>query len=169
MESIEVFGVQFAVMDTISAFGLQFALSVLVFTLIARWFVGPWLAQRTRNEALMILLLPHAFRHLGLSFFVPGLVTENMPTFFAITAGYGDFISGLLAIVSLIALRSRWIVALPLVALFSLVGTADLLNALRQADAVPHFGATWFIPTFWVPLLLVTQFLIFRRLFRRDT
>jgi hypothetical protein len=56
---------------------------------------------------------------------------------------------------------------MPLVWLFNIVGTADLLNALRQADAVPHLGTTWYIPTFLVPLLLVTHVMIFARLLRR--
>ena len=43
------------------------------------------------------------------------------------------------------------------------------LNALRHADAVPGLGATWYIPTFFVPLLLVTHFMIFVRLIRRES
>ena len=31
---------------------------------------------------------------------------------------------------------------------------------------IPHFGAAWYIPTFIVPLLLVTHFLIFRQLIK---
>ena len=42
----------------------------------------------------------------------------------------------------------------------NLVGTVDLMNALRQAEAVPHLGVTWFIPTFWVPVLLVTHWIL---------
>ncbi|MEO1251278.1 MAG: hypothetical protein AAFW81_02890 [Pseudomonadota bacterium] len=167
MESVEILGIQFAMMDRMTVFGLQFLLSVLVFALIARWFVGPWLAQKSQTDALSILLLPHAFRHLGLAFFVPGLVGEDMPALFSITAGYGDLLSALLAIISLIALRNRWAIALPLVFVFSMVGVADLLNALRQADVVPHFRSVWYIPTFVVPMLIVTHVLIIRRLFSR--
>ena len=51
--------------------------------------------------------------------------------------------------------------------LFSIVGTIDLINALRQGDArMTNFGATWYIPTKLVLLLLVTQIVIFFRLFR---
>ncbi len=42
------------------------------------------------------------------------------------------------------------------------------MNALSQKDAVPLLGSTWYIPTFWVPLLLVTHFMIFARLLRRE-
>lgn len=76
--------------------------------------------------------------------------------------------AGLLALTALIALRSRWSIALPIVWVFDVVGTADLINALRQADAVPDLGATWYIPTFFVPLLLVTHYLIFARLLQHS-
>ncbi len=69
----------------------------------------------------------------------------------------------------LIALRNRWAGTTALVWLFNIVGTLDLLNALRHTHAVPHLGAAWYIPTFLVPVLLVTHFMIFARLFARAT
>ena len=53
--------------------------------------------------------------------------------------------------------------------LFNVVGTVDLLNALRHVKVVPSFGATWYIPTIFVPLLLVTHFMIFARLLKLVT
>ncbi len=53
-----------------------------------------------------------------------------------------------------------------LVWLFNIVGTVDLFNALRQAEVISNLGTTWLIPTFLVPILLVTHGLIFIRLFR---
>ncbi|MFT7304424.1 MAG: hypothetical protein ACI8UZ_003280, partial [Akkermansiaceae bacterium] len=52
--------------------------------------------------------------------------------------------------------------------IFNFVGSIDLVNALRQTEAVPHLGATWFIPTFLVPILLVTHVLIFTCLLRNS-
>ena len=153
-------------MDTLSIFGLQFVLSLVVYALLANWYVVPWLAEKPTHQALIPLIFPHALRHLGLAFLVPELIAQPLPSLFAYTAGYGDFISGLLALVSLIALRARWGLSLVLVWLFNIVGTVDLLNALRQAEAVPNLGTTWYIPTFVVPILLVTHSMIFIRLFR---
>ena len=153
-------------MDTLAIFGLQLVLSLIVYTLMAKWYVAPWLAEKPIHLALIALIFPHAFRHIGLAFLVPGLVAQP-PDSFAFPAAYGDFVSGLLALLSLVALRGGWGLALPLVWLFNIVGTVDLLNALRQADAVPHLGTTWYIPTFLVPLLLVTHVMIFARLLRR--
>ena len=155
-------------MDALAIFGLQLVLSVIVYALIAKWYVAPWLAEKPIHQALIPLIIPHAFRHIGLTFFVPGVVAQPLPSFFADTAAYGDLISALLALLSLVALRGGWGLALPFVWLFNTVGTVDLLNALRHADAVPNLGATWYIPTFLVPLLLVTHFMIFARLLRRE-
>ena len=47
-----------------------------------------------------------------------------------------------------------------------IVGTVDLANALRQAENVPYLLTTWYIPTFFVPLLLVTHALMLVRLFQ---
>jgi len=152
-------------MDALTIFGLQLVLSVAVYALVAKWYVAPWLAEKPIHSALIALIFPHAFRHLGLAFLVPGLVAQPLPGSFAFAAAYGDFVSGLLALLSLVALRGRWSLALPLVWLFNIVGTADLLNALRHAEAVPHLQTTWYIPTFVVPLLLVTHAMIFARLF----
>ena len=153
-------------MNTLTIFGTQFVLSLVVVTLVAKWFVTPWLARKPLHVALLVLTLPHAFRHLGLAFLVPGLVGDEIPRGFALAAAYGDFTTGLLAVLALVALRAHWRVAVPLVWLTSIVGTADLMNALRQAEAVPHLLTTWYIPTFIVPILLVTHGMTFARLIR---
>jgi tellurite resistance protein TehA-like permease len=155
-------------METVEIFGFQFVLSVIVFTLIAKWHVAPWLSEKPMQVALGILILPHAFRHVGLIFLTPTVVSETMPSTFAIAAGDGDFASGLLAIMALVALHKNWDSAIVLVWTFSLVSSVDLLNALRQVDAVPHFGAAWYIPTFLVPLLIVSHMMVFVRLVRRN-
>ena len=154
-------------MDTLAIFGLQFVLSLIVYALLAKWYVVPWLAGKPVNQALIPLVFPHAFRHIGMVFLVSGIVTQPLPKGFAYPAAYGDLLAGVLALLSLVALRGGWGLALPLVWLFNIVGTVDLLNALRQANVVPDFGAAWYIPTFLVPALLVTHFMIFARLLRR--
>ncbi|MEP2031567.1 MAG: hypothetical protein ABJI96_22960 [Paracoccaceae bacterium] len=154
-------------METPEIFAVQFLLSVIVFGLIAKWHIAPWLVDKTAKVALGLLILPHAFRHIGLTFLTPAVVNEAMPQDFAAAAGYGDFASGLLAILALFALRGNWKPAIALVWVFNIVGSIDLLNALRQIEAVPFFAATWFIPTFLVPLLIVTHVMIFARLLSR--
>ncbi len=149
-------------------FVLQLSLSLLAFGLLAKWLVAPWLAKHSQNKALFWLTLPHTFRHMGMVFIVPGVVAQPLPDYFAIPAAYGDLLTGILALLVLIFLRTGFKWAIGLVWIFNLVGTVDLLNALRHVDVVLNFGAVWYIPTLYVPLLLVTHFMIFARLLKRQ-
>ncbi len=142
-----------------------------MYAFLAKWYVAPWLAGKPVNQALIPLIFPHAFRHIGMMFLVAGVVTQPLPKGFAYPAAYGDLATGLLALLSLVALRGGWRLALPLVWLFNIVGTLDLVNAVYQGirlDAAYSFGAAWYIPTFLVPALLVTHIMIFARLLKRD-
>ncbi len=60
--------------------------------------------------------------------------------------------------------------ALPFVWLFNLVGIIDLLYALYEGVVIGlpffHLGVAWFIPTLYVPLLLVSHVIIFWFLLR---
>ena len=154
-------------MDTQAIFGLQFILSIIVWGLIAKWLLAPWLAKMPQDQALFWLTLPHAFRHIGMVFLVPGVVAQPLPSNFAIPAAYGDLLTSVLALLALVALRTGWGHAVALVWIFNVVGIVDLLNALRHVNVAPAFGAAWYIPTFLVPILLVTHFMIFVRLFIR--
>ncbi len=151
-------------------FGLQFFLSFVVWNVIAKWLLIPWLEKMSPHEGLSWLALPHAFRHIGMVFLVPGVVAQPLPPAFADPAAYGDLAAGLLALLAFIALRSNWSRAIPLVWLFNLVGAVDLLYAVTVGtlnDASSQMGSAWYIPTFLVPMLLVTHFMIFARLLRR--
>lgn len=154
-------------MELTMTFAIQFALSVAVVAMLARWYVAPWLENKPLYFALGVLIAPHMFRHIGLSFLVPGLTGESLPAYFANAAAYGDFISGLLAIAVLFALRYRWAFVIPLIWVFNVVGTADLFYALSHASVISELGVAWFIPTFIVPMLLVTHFMVFVRLIRQ--
>ena len=110
-------------MDVQAIFGLQFVMSLVVWGLIAKWLLAPWLEKMSQHQALLYLTLPHAFRYMGMVFLVPGVVAQPLPSAFATPAAYGDLTTGLLALLALIALRSAWVWALALVWLFNIVGT----------------------------------------------
>ena len=148
-------------MTVMGIFFIQILLSLIVISVLAAWYLSPWLSSLSTSTALIVLILPHSFRHIGLSFLVPNLNNGGLPEAFANSAGYGDLLSAVLALFALIALRFGAAFAVPLVWVFNLVGTFDLGNALRQAEAIDYFGATWFIPTFFVPVLLVSHWMIF--------
>ena len=156
-------------MDSFQIFGLQFWLSLIGYGLIAKWYVAPRLAALPVHDALMPLLFPHAFRHLGMVFLVPAVVAPTLPPAFAQPAAYGDLLSGVLALLAIVTLRARWALALPLTWLANIIGTVDLLHAFYQGillDVGPSMGSAWYIPTFVVPALYVTHFMIFVMLFK---
>ncbi|MBQ4823534.1 hypothetical protein J4729_03055 [Leisingera sp. HS039] len=147
-------------------FGLQLIFSIVVVSVIARVYIAPWLSGFAHHAALAILVLPHTIRHIGMSFQVPGLVGDALPSDFAAAAAYGDLASAVFALLAFLLLRSGASVAIGFAWIFNLFGFIDLVNALRQAEAIPQLGVTWFIPTFIVPVLLVTHVMIFARLIR---
>lgn len=153
-------------MSLIEIFGVQFALSLIVWTMLAVWWLAPALDRLDRNEALLWLTAPHAFRHIGLVFLVPGIVAPDLASDFAGAAAYGDLAAGVLAILTMIALRRGWAAGVALAWLLTVVGLADLANALSQVSVIPHLEAAWFIPTFLVPLLIVTHVMTLARLLR---
>jgi len=154
-------------MNTQQIFGLQVALSLLVYGLAARWYVSPRLAGLPLTAALQPLLLPHAFRHVGMVFLVPTVVGGVLPPGFARPAAYGDLAAGLLALAAIAALRAGSAFALPLTWVFNLAGFLDLINAFYQglSNGV-KLGAAYYIPTVIVPALVVTHLMIFRLLLR---
>jgi hypothetical protein len=157
------------IMESFQILVLQSALSLAAWALIGGWLVIPWLERKPPDEALMLLVLPHTFRHVGASLLVPGLVAPSMPTGFAMATAAGDLVTVGLAWICLVALRLRWEYAVGLVWVFNIVGTADLLINLSRAvrlGVAPHLGAAWYGPAFVVPLMLVAHVLLFRMLLR---
>lgn len=154
-------------------FIFQFAMSLLVFGLIARLYLGPALTRMPVAEALSPLLLFHAFRYIGATFMSPSVIDPTVPSSFTVPGTVGDLLAAFLALLALWALRSGSSLALPLLWVFNLEGSLDFVNAIYQGLVVglPHFqlGATWFIPTLFVPALIVVHALIFRILLTRSS
>jgi hypothetical protein len=154
-------------MDLNSLLPLNILLSLVSFSLIGRWYVMPWLRSVPRVQALTPLLLLHSFRHIGMAFLLSGVTATALDVRFANPAAYGDLLAALLAFVALLALRLQWTLAIPLVRIFNIVGSVDLLNALWQGFqhvSAGNLGATYFIPAVVVPALLVTHYMIYRLL-----
>lgn len=146
------------------AFFASVALGLVAWGIVAAFHVWPRLRTRSRADALRPLLVLHTFRFVGMSFLVPGVVASDIPQAFARDAAYGDFVAAILALLALATLRSGLGTAIAWV--FSLWGTADLLNAFYQARATglspSQLGAAYYIPTLVVPLLFVTHILALR-------
>src|SRR5215470_15546266 len=157
-------------MQTQFAFFASIAFSLTAWGLVAARYIWPELRLRQRAEALRPLLILHSFRFIGLAFLVQGVVSLGLPSAFAHSAAYGDIIAAILALLALILLPSTSGVVMAWI--FNVWSTADLFNAFYQANhaglMAGQLGATYFIPTFIVPLLLITHGLGFRILLRHE-
>jgi len=158
-------------MQTQLAFFVSIAFSLIAWGIVTARYIWPELRLRQRVDALRPLLILHSFRFIGLAFLVPGVVSPDLPSAFAHSAAYGDIIAAILALLALISLSSASGVVIAWI--FSLWGTADLFNAFYQANhaglMAGQLGATYFIPTFIVPLLLITHGLALRILLQRES
>ena len=146
---------------------INLVLSTLVFWIAARIYLIPRLRQLEASAVVLPILLLHAMRHLGLMFLAPGAVYYGMPHEFAAPAAYGDLLAAALALIAIAAVTGKSRLARPLVALFNIEGTLDLILAITLAaiyDAPPFMGPAYWIPAFWVPALLVTHYIVFRLL-----
>ncbi len=159
-------------MESLQIFFLSIILSFVMFGLIARWYLMPWLKALPFEQALRPLLLFHGFRYLGLAFLVPGVVAPDLPSSFATPAGYGDLLAAALALLALLAFRLQSPVTIPLVWLFNIAGTLDFLYAffqgIRSQINPGQLGATYFIPTVIVPAMLICHIIIFRLLLQSE-
>jgi hypothetical protein len=157
-------------MQTQLAFFVSIAFSLIAWGIVAARYIWPELRLRQRADALRPLLIFHSFRFVGLAFLVPGVVSPDLPSAFAHSAAYGDLVAAILALLALLLLPSASGVVIAWV--FNLWGTADLFNAFYQANhaglMAGQLGATYFIPTFIVPLLLITHGLGFRILLQHQ-
>ena len=115
-----------------------------------------------RFNAQRVIATIHSFRFFGLVFILPGVVGPNLPAGFAVFAAYGDFATGMLALLALLTVRIRrlfWF----FVGAFNLVGATDILVDYYHATrlGLPYvagqLGATYVIPIIYVPMLMITH------------
>jgi hypothetical protein len=78
-------------------FGVSAAFGLAAWRAVAWQYLWPALRGRSSLEILKPILLLHAFRFLGLSFVVPGVVSPELPATFAQPVAYGDFATAILA------------------------------------------------------------------------
>jgi hypothetical protein len=144
-------------------FLLHLVLGYVPWLLILGAYVWPRLDTLDRVEAHRAIAALHSFRFFGLVFLVPGIVGPNLPATFAQYAAYGDFATGLLAMLALLTVGIRplfW----GLVVAFNVLGAADIiLDYVHGVQfGLPYVagqlgGAGYAIIMLYVPLLLITH------------
>jgi hypothetical protein len=149
-------------MPTEMLFQVQLVLGYAAWLLCFGAYILPWLRSMDRVKAIRAIATLHSFRFFGLVFILPGVVSPNLPASFATSAAYGDFATGLLAMLALLTIRigpAFWL----FVVAFNLVGMSDLILAYYHAiqAGLParagELGAAYAIPIIYVPLLMITH------------
>ncbi len=120
----------------------------------------PWLRSMDRVAAQRAIATLHSFRFFGLVFILPGVVSPNLPADFAVFAAYGDFATGVLAMLALLTVRIR-----PLFWLFVVAFNAIQVGLPAHAE---WLSATYAIPIIYVPLLMITHVVAFYFLVRPE-
>jgi hypothetical protein len=143
-------------------FPIHLVLGYVAWLLCFGVYILPRLRSVGRVEAHRAIATLHSFRFFGLVFILPGVVGPNLPASFAGFAAYGDFATGVLAMLALLTVRIRplfWV----FVAAFNLVGvtdiTLDYYHAVRAGlpALAGQLASTYAIPVIYVPLLMITH------------
>src|SRR5215470_8426731 len=152
-------------------FSLQLVLGYVAWLLCFGAYIMPRLKAMDRVAAHRAIATLNSFRFFGLVFILPGVVGSHLPAGFATFAAYGDFATGLLAMLALLTVRIRplfW----PFVVAFNVVGAVDLIVDYYHATQLGlpahagELGATYAIPILYVPLLMITHVAAFYLLVR---
>ncbi len=153
-------------------FFISYATAFLVFALIGKWYVWPAIKDRALKVALTPLLLYACLRVNGLMFLMPGLVSPDLPSAFAVPTAYGDLTAVVLALLALACVRYENALAIPMVWLFNTAGLLDLIyaNISTFKDHVDpaQLGASYYLAVLNVPAMVVVHAIIFAYLLRRQ-
>lgn len=160
-------------MSPATIFQVHLALGYVAWLLCFGAYIWPWLKSMDRVESQRAIATLHSFRFFGLVFILPGFVGPNLPAGFATYAAYGDFTTGILAMLALLTVRSRSLFG-PFVVAFNLVGAVDIIvdyyhgTVLGLAVIAGQLGAGYAIPIIYVPLLMITHVVAFYLLVRPE-
>jgi hypothetical protein len=152
-------------------FNIQLVFAYVACLLCFSVYAWPRLRSMDSFEAQRIIATFHSFRFFGLVFLLPGVIGTNLPAGFAGFAAYGDFATGVLAILALLTARVRplfWTFTFA----FNVVGVADLVLDYYHAvrDGLPaiagQLGSTYAIPIIYVPALMITHVAAFYLMLR---
>ena len=153
-------------MSAETLFRIQLVFGYVAWLLCFRVYIWPRLKAMDRYDAQRAIATLHSFRFFGLVFILPGIVGPALPAGFATFAAYGDFATGVLAMLTLLNARIRplfW----SFVVAFNVVGAADIIvdyyHATRLGLPVMagQLGSTYAIAIIYVPLLMITHVVAF--------
>jgi len=158
-------------MSQSTVFWIHLFLGYVAWLLLFGAYAWPKLKTMEWVESQRAIATLHSFRFFGLVFILPGVIGPNLPASFTEFAAYGDFATGILAILALVTVWMRPLFSSFVVA-FNVVGAADIIidyyhgNQIGLAAVAGQLGATYWIPIIYVPALMITHVVAFYLLVR---
>jgi len=158
-------------MSPATVFWMHLVLGYVAWLLFFSAYVWPRFKTMEWVESQRAIATLHSFRFFGLVFILLGVIGPNLPGSFAEFAAYGDFATGILAILALLTVGIRPLFSLFVIA-FNVVGAADIIidyyhgNQVGLPAVAGQLGATYAIPIIYVPALMITHIVAFYLLVR---
>ena len=159
-------------MSSETLFRIHLVLGYVAWLLCFSVYIWPRLRAMDRFDAQRAIATLHSFRFFGLVFVLPGVTGPDLPASFVASAAYGDFATGVLAMLALLTVRIRplfW----SFVVAFNVVGAIDIIVDYYHATRADlpaiagQLGSTYAIPIIYVPLLMITHAVAIYFLLRR--
>jgi hypothetical protein len=146
-------------------------ISIVVYALIAWWYVVPRLKSLDRAGALTVLLWVHVFRYVVLYLYVARQEGYEISARALNNLVVGDLSGAMIAAAGIILLRFRSRIGLWFSALVVVASVADIASGIyvRRSDP-PRPDATgvwWLLFVYFAPLILVSLPLIAWQLYTR--
>ncbi len=136
-------------MDNFTIINLQAITGSVALYLGFKYWIQPKISKLSIHEALLPFVFLNIFRYLGLNFMAKEQFYDGFPAEFLAQVGIWDFATAVLAIITSVALKSKWKFAIPLVWIFNLVGFADLITAFPQFFGLKMYdhnlGTIWLV------------------------
>jgi hypothetical protein len=156
-------------MSSETLFRIHLVLGYVAWLLCFSVYIWPRLKAASRFDAQRAIATLHSFRFFGLVFILPGVVGAGLPAGFATFAAYGDFATGVLAMLLTARIRPAfW----SFVVAFNLAGATDIIvdyyhaTRLDVPSMAGQLGSTYAIAIIYVPLLMITHAVAFYFLLR---
>ena len=146
-------------------------ISLVVYSLIAIWYVVPWLKKLDKRQALTAPLWIHVFRYLALYLLVAQregyAISEQVLNVVVV----GDLSGAVLALTGIILLRMRSrlgpiFVALVLIASIIDIVVGSYFRSIHGQDPEAT-GVWWLVFVFFAPAVLVSMPLLGWQLYKR--
>jgi hypothetical protein len=157
-------------MDNFAIINLQALTGTIAIIIGFRYWIQPRVSKLPIHEALLPFVFLNTFRYLGLSFMAKEQFYDGFPTEFLTTVGLWDLTTAILAIITTVALKTKWKFSIPLVWIFNIVGFADLVIAFPQFFGLKlydqNLGFIWLMFVTYGLTTFLSHIYIFYRLLR---